>query len=364
MRILVTAASHAYSFILQGEALVKGLSKIKVENRFLPLDSLTNISSYLNEYQPDCLLAIGNWIDFDLLVKFPQKLGYRVIPWIVCDDYIIDKFVDDYNQLPLILTPSNHCKDNLVRSGLKKGIIQILPEAVDNEFWYPSKEEEVSNLLTYLSVPIPCESKINKYDLSDVKKREIPIVYTTGGDVTKKGAREVIEALSLLDKKIPWIYLIKTWPGVVTFQNTIEELKLANKFNVLDRFRYLVGEYSQSFMRDLMNLCDIYTAPSRLEGFGLPLVEAQMCGKPVVTTFGTATQETVVQGKTGLICKREATADNLVKANIADLSRCLGNLITNPKMRQEMGKNALKHAQNNYSPKIIAQQFLTLIDNL
>lgn len=361
MKILVTAASHAYSFILQGEALVKGFSKIKVENRFLPLNSLTNISSYLNEYQPDCLLAIGNWIDFDLLVKFPQKLGYRVIPWIVCDDYAIDKFVDDYNQLPLILTPSNHCKDNLVRSGLKKGIIQILPEAVDNEFWRPLKEKDVSNLLTYLSVPIPCESRINKYDLSGVKKKEIPIVYTTGGDVTKKGAREVIEALSLLDKKIPWIYLIKTWPGVVTFQNTIEELKLAKKLNVLDRFRYLVGEYSQSFMRDLMNLCDIYAAPSRFEGFGLPLVEAQMCGKPVVTTFGTATQETVVQGKTGLICQKKITSDNLVRANVADLSKCLEKLITNPKIREEMGKNAIAHANNNYSPEVVAKKLMEQI---
>jgi glycosyltransferase involved in cell wall biosynthesis len=364
MRILVTAASHAYSFILQGEAVAKGFSKVGVENRFLSLDQLTDIPAYLNEYQPDCLLAIGNWKDFDLLVKSPQKSGYRVIPWIVSDDYVIDKFIDDYNQLPLILTPSNHCKDNLVRSGMKKEIIQILPEAVDNEFWRPAKEDEIPNLLSYLSVPIPCESEINKYDLSDVKKREIPIIYTTGGDVTKKGAREVIEALSLLDKKIPWIYLIKTWPGVVTFQNTIEELNLAKKLYVLDRFRYLVGEYSRIFMRDLMNLCDIYAGPSRIEGFGLPLVEAQMCGKPVVTCFGTSTQETVVQEKTGLICKGEAANDNLVKANIIDLSRCLEDLITNPSLRQEMGKNARTHAQNNYSPEVIAQQFLTIIDNL
>ena len=32
----------------------------------------------------------------------------------------------------------------------------------------------------------------------------------------------------------------------------------------------------------LIAACDIYAAPSRLEGFGMPQVEAGACGKPVI----------------------------------------------------------------------------------
>jgi glycosyltransferase involved in cell wall biosynthesis len=366
MKILVEAANHAYSFVIQAEALAKGFSQIGVKNYLLLVTPSTDIISQLDEYKPDIIISVGNWIDFDLLVKTPQTRKYRVIPWIVSDDYLITKFVKEYNTLPLVVTPSNHCKENLVRSGIKEEIIKVIPEAVDCDIWQPITSKEKSNLLEYLSVPIVSQSgsDINKYNLSDAVRDGTPILYTTGGDATKKGAQEVIKALSLLDKNIPWIYIIKTWPGIVTLKNSIEELNLAKELGVIDRIKYIIGEYSQKFMLALMNLCDIYTAPSRLEGFGLPLVEAQMCGKPVVTTFGTATQETVVQGKTGLICKGETTENNLVKANIADLSRCLGKLITNIEIRQEMGKNAKQHAKNNYSPKIIAQRFLTLIDNL
>ncbi len=51
----------------------------------------------------------------------------------------------------------------------------------------------------------------------------------------------------------------------------------------------------------LMNTCDIYAAPSRLEGFGMPQVEAGACGKAVLGINAMAMKETLVHGETAFL---------------------------------------------------------------
>ncbi len=45
---------------------------------------------------------------------------------------------------------------------------------------------------------------------------------------------------------------------------------------------YTTNTISRNFMPYLFGACDIYAAPSRLEGFGMPQVEAGACEKPVI----------------------------------------------------------------------------------
>jgi glycosyltransferase involved in cell wall biosynthesis len=362
MKIILAVANHAYSFVIQANALAKGFSQINIENIVVPLDQAEELRPILKSFGPDMVISVGNWPDFDLLAKVPIEMGYRVIPWIVADDIKITNFVDDYNRLPLILTPSFHCKDNLSICGINPDLIKILPEAVDPDLWYQMNENQMTEFLNYISVPIITQSSVDKYDLIKALKNKIPIIFTTGGEATKKGAQEVIRALAKLDPKIPWIYMIKTWPGPVTFQKSIEELNLAQELNVIDRVRYIVGEFSQKFMCSLMNIASIYAAPSRVEGFGLPHVEAQMCVKAVITMAATSTKETVIDGQTGFLCQVDISDPNLPKANIDDLAKHLELLLTDKVLLQKMGQNAFTHAHSNFSPAIIAQKFVDLIN--
>jgi len=361
MKIILAVANHAYSFVIQANALAKGFSKIKIENLVVPLNQAEELIPFLKSFEPDLVISVGNWPDYDLLLKIPVQMGFRVIPWIVADDIKITNFVEDYNHLPLILTPSLHCKNNLSICGINSDLIKIMPEAVDPDLWYQMDETKISEFLNYLSIPIETKSMVNKYDLINALKNKIPIIFTTGGEATKKGAQEVIRALAKLDQKIPWIYIIKTWPGSVTFQKSIEELNLAQDLNIIDRVRYVVGEYSQKFMCGLMSIASVYAAPSRVEGFGLPHVEAQMCGKPVITMAATSTKETVIDRQTGFLCQVDNSDPNLPKANIDDLARHLEILLTDHSLRLKMGQNALNHAHKNFYPAIIAQKFIELI---
>ena len=48
--------------------------------------------------------------------------------------------------------------------------------------------------------------------------------------------------------------------------------------------------------------CDLLLFPARVEGFGIVAAEAGACGRPVVTTAGTAVSEVVDDGVSGYLC--------------------------------------------------------------
>jgi glycosyltransferase involved in cell wall biosynthesis len=363
VKILLTVPAYlAYSYVNQAEALARGFTFLNIQNEVFKANNCPELSSKLQEYQPDFVIGVGNWTEYDLFVKTPKSHGFPCLPWIVLDENRIDKFISEYNDLGLITTPSRHCQDKLIKSGINKNIVNVIPEAVDPDLWFPMEENDLQPFLEYSTIPIANSLPINQWDLVKIHQEKIPVIYTAGGDATKKGAQEVIQALALLDPKIPWVYIIKSWPVSIVFKRSIEELDLAEKVGILSRIRYISAEYSQIYMRALMNICDIYAAPSRIEGFGLPHVEAQMCAKPVISLATTATEETVIHNQTGFHAKRDFSETNFVKADIDDLSNCLHTLITDKILRHKMSENAIKHAHTNFSPQVIAQQFLDLIN--
>ena len=86
--------------------------------------------------------------------------------------------------------------------------------------------------------------------------------------------------------------------------------------------------------------CDVYATGTMWEGFNLPLVEAQVCGKPVVAFNFGPHPEVVKDGETGfLVPPRDVSA----------LAEAIIRLIKNNKLRQEMGENASKWVKGKFS---------------
>lgn len=61
--------------------------------------------------------------------------------------------------------------------------------------------------------------------------------------------------------------------------------------NMCGPFDYITGKLEQSDMAEIYNCFDVLLAPSMAEGFGLPILEAQACGVPVITTDCTSMGE-------------------------------------------------------------------------
>ncbi|MEX1998001.1 MAG: glycosyltransferase family 4 protein [Candidatus Andersenbacteria bacterium] len=357
--IIVAPAEHGYSFLNQADALAKGFTQLAVPNQIVKMGEAKNYREVLGELNPDFVISVGDWHDYSLLVAAPHELKLPTIPWLVADG-AGGEHVAKYNKLPVILTPSEHCKKTFVAQGIKEELLTVVPEAVDPEFWHPLAAAELESFLQLIS---PAHATVDlplQYDLVKLKQAGIPILFTTGGDATSKGAQEVITALGQTASDIPWVYMIKTWPSATSFSYSQAELTLAKKLGIDHRIRYIVGEFSQVFMRGLMNTCDLYVAPSRREGFGLPFIEAQMCGKPVIAIAANALTETVLHEKTGFLA-RPAPATNTLRADINDLAGYLKLLLTNPARREKMGHAARDHVTAMYAPPVIAQTMLTIL---
>jgi len=77
--------------------------------------------------------------------------------------------------------------------------------------------------------------------------------------------------------------VIKTFPNI---HNTIEEqvARLKKRFHDCPPIEIINQELDMSEIADLYKQCDALVAPSRGEGFGLPMAEAMWHGIPVITT--------------------------------------------------------------------------------
>jgi glycosyltransferase involved in cell wall biosynthesis len=217
------------------------------------------------------------------------------------------------------------------------------------------------------------------------------MILTIGGDVTSKGAQEMFQALAQVDKDFKnWKYVLKHWDSESAHVHGEEEDRLLDELDIdRGKIQYLSGAFSHDFMTWLIAACDVYAAPSRLEGFGMIQVEAMACGKPVISINKGGPADTIIQGKTGFLAEVGQTvelseewanegmgfdADHKIKfkepkvfayrASVQDLTKYTRELLTNDKMREDMGKQAHQHAMDNFQYKNVAKQALDMIEKM
>ena len=83
--------------------------------------------------------------------------------------------------------------------------------------------------------------------------------------------------------------------GGIDFPAMLDRLDLKEKVIFPDRYQYSTG-YPEKFLRLVYNSADIFLGASMSEGFGIPLIEAQACGTPIITTDWTSMPELVREG--------------------------------------------------------------------
>ena len=88
--------------------------------------------------------------------------------------------------------------------------------------------------------------------------------------------------------------------------------------------------------------------PSRHEGFPMVVGEAIACGVPVVATRGTAMDEIVIDGITGML-----TGEN----DVAGIASALDVLIADPGHATALGSAARERARASYAPDVVARAF-------
>jgi len=97
--------------------------------------------------------------------------------------------------------------------------------------------------------------------------------------------------------------------------------------------------------------CDLFTAPSRYESFGLIFLEAMRAGKPVVATNVGGIPEVVTDGKTGIL---------VPPGDVSELAAAWMRCVDEPGMRASFGASGRRRFLECFTSDSMARQSLEL----
>jgi glycosyltransferase involved in cell wall biosynthesis len=161
---------------------------------------------------------------------------------------------------------------------------------------------------------------------------EMSILLFVGAvDDPRKGLDLLLKALRLVKEQTS-VALLVVGPGTQT-----DAKKRAASLGISDIVLFL-GSVDLVTLQKCYALCDVYVYPSRLEGFGLPLLEATEAGKPVVSTNVGAIPELVEHGINAFLT--DPNERSIAKEIIAALKDKQGSTVT-----KQLSKTVL----NNFS---------------
>ena len=195
-----------------------------------------------------------------------------------------------------IVSISNYGANEIKRYGAKK--VKVIPNGVNTDFFIPAYEEK-----NY----IICVGRIVPY----------------------KGIDGLIRIMHLL-KKEGYAITLKI-VGTGWYRQELEDL--VKKLRLEDIVEFLGFVDEENIVR-LYQESMFFVTNSSWEHFGLPVLEANACGKPVIARAVGGVPEIVKDGVTGFIFN-----------NLDELLEYVKTLLDNKKLRLEMGREARKHAE-------------------
>lgn len=128
-----------------------------------------------------------------------------------------------------------------------------------------------------------------------------------------------------------------------------------------DQHAYWSGAYNDGRLADIINSFDVLLSPSMAEGFGIPIVEAQACGVPVVTLDVTSMPELTWAGMC-LEPVQMAWHDQggwrgvAPVGGIRDAIEWARGLRDDEQLRQDLARTARAHAKL-YDAEIVLEDF-------
>lgn len=152
-----------------------------------------------------------------------------------------------------------------------------------------------------------------------------PFVFCLGSMDDRKNLRGLIDAFALLPEQ-----LRETRQLVITFAIRDDEARTIREYaraRHVEHRLVLTGGVSDEDLRCLYRRCDAFAFPSLYEGFGLPLLEAMLCG--AVVLGGNNSSQPEVVGDAGLLANASDSADISEKLAMLLTDRALTDRLRN-----------------------------------
>ena len=307
-------------------ALYKSLKKVEVDV-LISMCIGNNISALiakvlLRNKKLKVIISEHTTMSFNCLVEYKNDLRYKILPYLMRLFYPLADGLYTVNQAVL---------DDLVNKlniKISKERSIVLENPIDK-----------NRIIDKTHMKPPINTFINKKQ---------PIILSMGRLVKEKNFSLLIKVFANLCKKMDVkLIILGEGPERKEMERQIHESKLENKI-------FLPGFYKNPWC--MMVKSDIFILPSIQEGFGLVLVEAMICGIPVIATdaIGGGPKSILQNGRCGYL---------VANSNAKMLELAIINCLKSKQLCEKYVK-ASKERIQVYQPKQVAKRLLDFIEKV
>lgn len=177
------------------------------------------------------------------------------------------------------------------------------------------------------------------------------VLLTTGRLAKRKGAEWFIRSvLPQLPSSVLYV-LAGTGPEEENIRKAITQTNTTNQVKML-------GRVSDTDRNTLFNTADIFVQPNisvagDMEGFGIAVIEATACGRPVIASDLEGLKDAVCQNENGILV--EAGDARAFKDAIA-------SLLSDDAARMALGERALHYTETHFHWNIISRLYIEALE--
>ncbi len=182
-----------------------------------------------------------------------------------------------------------------------------------------------------------------------------PTIVSVGRLVHRKGQDRLIEALPKVLESIPDAALVLVGEG--PYRKHLDGL--VNKYDLSGNV-FFIGRINFAELPNYIGMGDVFAMPSRsrlfgleVEGLGIVYLEASSCGLPVIGGSSGGAPDAVLDGETGYVVDGN---------DLTAISTQIVRLLSDEKLRKEMGGRGRKWAIENWRWEIWSKEFNKSLD--
>lgn len=286
------------------------------------------------------------------VAKYIKKMRFDVL--ILMDPFTayftfnlqIPKITVMHNEIPIELLP------NTSKYNIKKILLKIMQKQLfKSSDILVALNNSIKDYLDnkgYNTYLIPNGIKIEDY----VPKYSDAKYILFGGRLVKPKRIDIlIKAYSRLNNELKNNYELK----IVGFGPEKPYLeKLVRDYNLKDKVKFLGWLKSEEFLK-IISKCSIFVLPSLYETFGIVTIESMALNKPVIASNTYGSKDILDHGYNGFLFEN---------GNIEQLTKWLDLLLRHEDLRKEIGKNARKKVEENYTFDTVADKYIKLFNHL
>lgn len=156
-----------------------------------------------------------------------------------------------------------------------------------------------------------------------------------------KGVEHLLEAIATIADQCVTLMVVGDGDAKEQYVDMARDLGLIGRIT-------FPGTISHQHLPQYIAAADVFVLPSkRSESFGMVLIEAMACGKPVIASNLPGVRTVVSDGQDGLLA---------TPAHAADLAQKIETLLRDPERCRDMGQRGRAKVEEKYAwPKIIPQ---------